>query len=204
MYEEFKNKHLSEKNKLESIKNKLNAEDDKIDQNKKKVSGILQQREEIGYDLNQAISERNRAHDRANEARRKYDAARSNELHWQSVCYATSWIPIVNLGTCLNYVAVRDEAEVNYDKRDWELSVAEDKVRKVRNLENQYKKWNSNLLKNYRIRSDLEGKIKCLQSTLDVQKPELQDLSILKDKIQVFKHEGGMIQARSQTVQGSM
>merc|ERR1712165_458284 len=98
----------------------------------------MKKKKRLGYSSEQAESELSSAFLGQLTASLAYSKARKDELHWKTVCEATSLIFFVNIGTCVKYLTVRTDAENDYNKKQWALERAEGKVRTAERIKKQF------------------------------------------------------------------
>lgn len=201
MYRDFKTEHLQAKSTLEGKRRELADVSRDLDSIKTRVEGLEDQKRDAGYNLDAARKSLAHARSAESYAERQYEEARETEEYWEDVCYATIWIPFANIGTCVTYHAERTNAENEYNKRSYERSRAETKLSTVQEFLKTYNKLKTELNTVQNRKSVLQTTAERLQAKINCQEPLLRNFGDLQQKIQLFKTEVDLIQARTQSAE---
>jgi len=201
MYRDFQTEHLQAKSILEDKRRELADVSGDLDSIKTRVERLENQKRDAGHNLNQARESLDYARTRAKNAEDQYRKARKKEKDWKTKCYATIWIPGVNIGTCTKYHVERTNAENDYNRKRDELSRAETKLRTVQEFLKQYNDLKTKLNENKNRKSVLQTTAATLQRKINKHVPLLRNFGELQGRIQLFKTEVDLIQARAQSTQ---
>ena len=203
MYRDFQTEHLQAKSILEGKRRELADVSGDLDSLETRVERLENQKRDAGHNLNQAREKYDYAKTRAWNAEVQYRKAREEEEYWETVCYATIWIPFANIGTCVKYHVEWENAKTDYYRKTNELSRAKTKLRTVQEFLTQYNDLKTKLNENKNRKSVLQTTAATLQRKINMREPLLQNFGELQGRIQLFKTEVDLIQVRSQSAQGS-
>lgn len=161
------------------------------------------QKRTTGYDLNEARASLNSAKNRLGSAKYRYEDSIKSKKKAEVACYATIVIPIVALGTCLNWDAKVKDAKNAYLKMESEYDRAERKFKIVENFQQQFNNLKTALNDKLISKEFLQTAHTFLKLKIRKQGAFLKELGVLQERIQLVKTEVDVIQGRLQSIQGS-
>ena len=112
------NKYKKSKNEEALVQTRLRKVDREVNTAASNLKGGQIQLADIQKDYDTAKSYYDSAQRDYNHEWRRHQAAKREKDHWETVCYATIWIPLVNVGTCLKYDAELGDLSSARQRRD--------------------------------------------------------------------------------------
>jgi len=203
MYCAFQTEHIQQKSILEGKTRELETVSQDLNEIETEIRYYENQKRTTGYDLIEARASRREANRRLVAARNSYNSSIESRDNAKVTCYATIWIPFVNIGTCLDWDAKVTDAENAYLEMESEYDRAERKVKIVENFQQQFNNLKTALNAKLNSKSVLQTTHTKLKLKVWKQEAFLQELAVLQERIQLVKTEVDVIQGRLQSIQGS-